>query len=246
MWIEQTIDRQSQQKLYVQVYSIIKDKIEKGEWSSATQIPTEDELCRSYDVSKATIRIALSELVRDGYLTRQQGKGTFVAFAMPNFGMAMKTSLTEDMFGKEVNAKKEILMKGVKEPSEDIKAYLKIDESIYYVLSKRIVEGNPAFLEESFFPLFIFPGIENEDICQTSFYKLVEKKSIKRISRLLQTIESTEIEGDAADILKVKNGSPAILLHRLLFDSHGGPIAYTRLIGSGKTYKIRTEFERIR
>ena len=246
MWIEQTIDRQSQQKLYVQVYSIIKDKIEKGEWSSATQIPTEDELCRSYDVSKATIRIALSELVRDGYLTRQQGKGTFVAFAMPNFGMTMKTSLTEDMFGKEVNVKKEILVKGVKEPSEDIKTYLKIDDSIYYVLCKRIVEGNPAFLEESFFPLFIFPGIENEDLCQSSFYKLAEKKSVKRIARLLQTIESTEIQGDTADILKIKKGSPAILLHRLLVDSHGGPIAYTRLIGNGKTYKIRTEFERIR
>ena len=150
------------------------------------------------------------------------------------------------MFGKEVNVKKEILVKGVKEPSDDIKAYLKTDDSIYYVLCKRIVEGNPAFLEESFFPLFIFPGIENEDICQSSFYKLVEKKSVKRISRLLQTIESTEIQGDAADILKVKNGSPAILLHRLLFDSQGGPIAYTRLLGSGRTYKIRTEFERIR
>jgi DNA-binding GntR family transcriptional regulator len=246
MWIEQTIDRQSQQKLYVQVYSIIKDKIEKGEWPSATQIPTEDELCRAYDVSKATIRIALSELVRDGYLTRQQGKGTFVAFAMPNFGMAMKTSLTEDMCGKEVHARKEILVKGVKEPSEDIKTYLRINDSIFYVMCKRIVEGNPAFLEESFFPLLIFPGIENEDICQSSFYKLAEKKSVKRISKVLQTIESTEIKGDAADILKVESGSPAILLHRLLIDSQGGPIAYTRLIGGGKTYKIQTEFERIR
>ena len=246
MWIEQTIDRQSQQKLYVQVYSIIKDKIEKGDWPSATQIPTEDELCKAYDVSKATIRIALSELVRDGYLTRQQGKGTFVAFAMPNFGMAMKTSLTEDMCGKEVQARKEILVKGVKEPSEDIKTYLRINDSVFYVMCKRIVEGNPAFLEESFFPLLIFPGIENEDICQSSFYQLAEKKSVKRISKVLQTIESTEIKGDAADILKVKNCSPAILLHRLLIDSQGGPIAYTRLIGGGKTYKIQTEFERIR
>jgi GntR family transcriptional regulator len=246
MWIEQTIDRQSQQKLYVQVYLIIKDKIEKGDWPSATQIPTEDELCRAYDVSKATIRIALSELVRDGYLTRQQGKGTFVAFTMPDFGMAMKTSLTEDMFGKEVHAQKEILMKGIKKPSDDVRTYLRIDDSIFYVLCKRIVERKPAFLEESFFPLFIFPGIENEDICQSSFYKLAQKKSARRIARVLQTIESTEIEGDAADILKLKSGSPAILLHRLLTDSQGGPIAYTRLIGGGKTYKIRTEFERIR
>ncbi|RPI37017.1 MAG: GntR family transcriptional regulator [Nitrospiraceae bacterium] len=246
MWIEQAIDRHSQQKLYVQVYSIIKDKIEKSEWPSGTQIPTEDDLCRLYDVSKATIRIALSELARDGYLTRQQGKGSFVAFSMPHFGMHMKTSLTEDMFGKEVNARKEILVKGVKQPSEDIKAYLKIEDFIYYVLCKRIVDGNPAFLEESFFPLFNFPGIENEDVSQSSFYKLAEEKSIRKIAKVLQTIESGEIKGDAADILKVKDGSPAILLHRLLIGAQGNPIAYTRLIGGGSAYKIQTEFERIR
>ena len=246
MWIEETIDRQSQQKLYVQVYTIIKEKIEKGDWSAGVQLPTEDELCRSYDVSKATIRIALSELVRDGYLTRQQGKGTFVDFSMPKFGMNMKTRLTEDMFGEEVKAEKEILVKGTLEPADDIKTYLKIEESIYYVLCKRIVEDTPAFLEEFFFPLIIFPGIENEDICQSSFYRLAEKRSVRKICRVLQTIESTEIRGEAADILKVRDGSPAILLHRLLISSRGSPIAYTRLTGRGRTYKIQTEFERIR
>ncbi len=46
MWTEKTIDRESQQKLYVQIYGIIKEKIEKGEWAAGRQIPTEDELCR--------------------------------------------------------------------------------------------------------------------------------------------------------------------------------------------------------
>ena len=43
MKIERTIDRDSKQKLYVQIYSIIKEKIENGEWPSGTQIHTEDE-----------------------------------------------------------------------------------------------------------------------------------------------------------------------------------------------------------
>lgn len=246
MWIETTIDRGSQQKLYVQIYTIMKGKIENGDWPSSIQIPTEDELCKSYDISKATVRIAISELVREGYLVRKQGKGTFVTNYIPHLGMDVKTRLTENMFGEGVKVKKEILMKGVKEPTADIKEYLKVEDEIYYVLCKRVVEGETVYLEESFFPLFLFPGIESEDICQTSFYDLIQEKANRKISKVIQTIEVTEIEGDAANILKVKEGSPALLLHRLLIGSNGSPIAYSRLKGSGKTYKIQTEFEKMR
>jgi len=246
MLIEKTIDRESQQKLYVQIYTIIKEKIEKGDWTAGTQIPTEDELCKTYDVSKATVRIAISELGRDGFLVRKQGKGTFVTYSMPQLGVDMKTRLTENMFGEGVKVKKEILVKGVKAPSGEIKEYLKTGEDVYYVLCKRVVDGEPAYLEESFFPLFMFPDIEAEDICQTSFYQLAQENAKMKIAKVIQTIEVTEISGDAADILKVKSGSAALLMHRLIVSSSGTPIAYARMLGSGRTYKIQTEFDRIK
>ncbi|MBS1126628.1 MAG: hypothetical protein H6Q93_617 [Nitrospirae bacterium] len=246
MLIEKTIDRESQQKLYVQIYTIIKEKIEKGDWTAGTQIPTEDELCKTYDVSKATVRIAISELGRDGFLVRKQGKGTFVTYSMPHLGVDMKTRLTENMFGEGVKVKKEILVKGVKAPSGEIKEYLKTGEDVYYVLCKRVVDGEPAYLEESFFPLFMFPDIEAEDICQTSFYQLAQENANMKIAKVIQTIEVTEISGDAADILKVKSGSAALLMHRLIVSSSGTPIAYARMLGSGRTYKIQTEFDRIK
>jgi len=246
MLIEKTIDRESQQKLYVQIYTIIKEKIEKGDWTAGTQIPTEDELCKTYDVSKATVRIAISELGRDGFLVRKQGKGTFVTYSMPHLGVDMKTRLTENMFGEGVKVKKEILVKGVKAPSGEIKEYLKTGEDVYYVLCKRVVDGEPAYLEESFFPLFMFPDIEAEDICQTSFYQLAQENAKMKIAKVIQTIEVTEISGDAADILKVKSGSAALLMHRLIVSSSGTPIAYARMLGSGRTYKIQTEFDRIK
>jgi len=246
MLIEKTIDRESQQKLYVQIYTIIKEKIEKGDWTAGTQIPTEDELCKTYDVSKATVRIAISELGRDGFLVRKQGKGTFVTYSMPHLGVDMKTRLTENMFGEGVKVKKEILVKGVKAPSGEIKEYLKTGEDVYYVLCKRVVDGEPAYLEESFFPLFMFPDIEAEDICQTSFYQLAQENASMKIAKVIQTIEVTEISGDAADILKVKSGSAALLMHRLIVSSSGTPIAYARMLGSGRTYKIQTEFDRIK
>lgn len=245
MKLEKTIDRDSKEKLYVQIYSIIKEKIENGEWPSDTQIPTEDELCRTYDVSKVTVREAISELVREGYLRRQQGKGTFVTYSIHNLGLAMKTRLTEDMFGEGVRVKKELLVKGVKETPEDIKVYLKAEDGIYYILCKGVVENEPAYIEELFVPLVIFPGIEGEEVCPTSLYDLIQEKAIRKISKVVQTIEVTRIKGDAADILKVREGSPALLLHRLFIGADRGSIAYVRLMGSGSRYKIQTEFERI-
>ncbi|MGO9613779.1 MAG: GntR family transcriptional regulator, partial [Dissulfurispiraceae bacterium] len=115
MMIDETVDRDNPLKLYVQIHNIIKGKIERSEWSKGSYIPSEDELCRLFDVSKATVRLAISELVRDGYLMRQQGKGTVVTYSLPYLGITMKTRLTEDMFAEGVTVRREILLRGVKE-----------------------------------------------------------------------------------------------------------------------------------
>lgn len=252
MWIEKTVDRESQQKLYVQMYSIIKNKIETREWPSGSQIPTEDELCKTYDVSKATVRMAIAELVRNGYLKKQQGKGTFVTAVQPDFGIAMKTRLTEDMFGEGVKARKELVAKGPKEPSEELKSILKLsgagdeDGKLYYILCKRVVNNEPAYLEETYVKLGVFPGIENEDVCRKPFYDLIQEKGEKKIFKVVQTIEVSELKGEAASLLRTRDGAPALMLHRLLIGSDARPIAYTRLLGISRQYKIQTEFERIR
>jgi len=245
MLTNKSVDRESQQKLYVQMYSILKNKIENRDWPVGSQIPTEDELCKSYDVSKATVRMAIADLVRNGYLKKLQGKGTFVMHAMPDLGITMKTRLTEDMFGEGVNARKEILMKGIKEPPEDVRAYLKTDRDIYYVLCKRVVNNEPAYLEESFIPLETIPDVEELEVCQTPFYELVQEKSEKKIFKVIQMIEIIDVSSDAASILKLGNNAPVLLLHRLLMAADGSPIAYTRLMGSGRKYKLQTELLQI-
>ncbi|MBZ0156598.1 MAG: GntR family transcriptional regulator [Alphaproteobacteria bacterium] len=244
--LEDTVDRESPQKLYVQIYSILRGKIEKGEWPGGTRIPAEDELCKAYTVSKATVRIAIAELVRDGYLRRQQGKGTFVMCSSPAIGMAMRTRLTEDMFGKRVKVEKEVVVQGVREPEEGIKSYLKAEDPLYYLLCVRTVDGEPACLDELFIPLALLPGVRNEDLYKASLYDLIQERAIRKIFKVIQTIEVTEIGGEAASILKVREGTAGLLLHRLLLGSDESPLAYTRLTGSGVKYKIQNEFERLR
>lgn len=240
-----TVNRESQEKLYVQMCCIIREKIIGREWPAGSQIPTEDELCRTYDVSKATVRMAIAELVRDGYLRKQQGKGTFVTFSPQDMGITMKTRLTEDMFGEGVIVKKELLVKGVQEPAEHLKDFLKTENAVFYILCKRVVNGETAYLEESFIPLDKVPEIEGEDVCQTSIYEMVQQKAVQKIHKVVQSIELSEVRGDAAAILKTGEGTPVILLHRLLVGQDGAPIAYTRLTGSGRKYKLQTELVQI-
>jgi len=247
MKIEKTVDRGSKEKLYVQIYSIILDKIESREWTSGSQIPPEDELCRIYDVSKVTVREAIQELVREGYLTRHQGKGTFVAYAVPHLGIVMRTRLSENMFGEEVKVRREVLEKGFREVPSDIKKILITEDAdIYYILSRNIIDDE-LFNEEIFVPSFILPGLETEEVHQKSLYDLIEEKGTKKIFRVVQTIEITKLQKEPAALLNEMEGASALLISRILVSSDGNPIAYTRLVGSGGGRNmIQMEFERIK
>lgn len=243
--IEKTIDRESKQKLYVQIYSILKEKIENGDWPAGTQIPTEDELCKMYDVSKVTVREAIHELVREGCLRRQQGKGTFVTYSVPHLGLVMRTRLSEGMFGEGVKVEKEILERGVSEPSEDTKRFFMTGDEIYHILCKAVIDGE-SYLEESFIMLFILPDIDNEDISRNSLYDLLEEKGTKKIFKVMQSMEVTRIKGDKAVLLKMEEGSPVLVINRILVSSDGSPIAYTRLIGESRKSRMQMEFERMK
>jgi GntR family transcriptional regulator len=246
MWIERPIDRESQQKLYVQIYLIIKENIDKDEWYAGMRIPAEDELCKTYGVSKATVRTAISELVVDGYLKRKQGKGTYVNRPEPAFGIALKTRLTENIFERGGNVSKEVLVKGIQIPPEDVIVYLKTRGDIYHILCKKTTNGEVACIEECFIPLSICPDLDMENICRFPLYDHIQERAVKKIQKVIQTIEITEANESMAGILNVRERSPALLLHRLLVSSDGNTVAYSRIMGSCTKYKIQTEFERIK
>ena len=241
-----TIDRFNQEKLYIQLTRIFLEEIKSGKWQLNQRIPSEEELCKKYGVSKITVRQAVNNLVSDGYLMKLQGKGTFVASILPVVGLSMKTQLTEEMFGEEVKVEKEILFKGIKEPSPDIRSYLKTTDKIYHFLCRRTVNGNPAYLDESFIPYVMLPEIEQLDLIHNSLYLVLQEKAIKKIFRVVQTIEVQQVQGYPAHYLDLNEGVPVLAVHRLLLSSDNTPVGYTRFLGRSDRYKFQTDFERIR
>lgn len=74
-----TLDRSpNSAHLHIQVAEILKQRIVDGTWSNGSSIPSEKELCAEFDVARGTVRQALANLEAEGYLSREQGRGTFV------------------------------------------------------------------------------------------------------------------------------------------------------------------------
>src|SRR5258705_2732410 len=81
------IDPNDPMPLYYQIYTLLLDRIQSNEFEPASAIPTERELGEEYGVSRITVIKALDMLERDGYVLRQQGRGTFVAKLTERAGM---------------------------------------------------------------------------------------------------------------------------------------------------------------
>ena len=241
-----TVDRFNQEKLYIQLTRIFLEKINSGDWELGQQIPTEEDLCKKYNVSKITVRQAINNLVSEGYLNKVQGKGTFVTSVLPEVGLAMKTRLTEDMFEKEVKVEKEILFRGTGEPPPDARAYLKTNDRVHYILCRRMVGGEPAYLEESYIPYEMLPDVESLDIAQGSLYSILQERGTKKIFKVIQTVEVSKTGAEDAKNLDTGEGLPVLVVRRLLLSSDNTPVAYTRFLGRSDKYKFQTEFERMR
>lgn len=103
------IDKQSPIPMYHQIMENLKKQIEDGTLAPDTLIPSEREYAERFGISRMTVRQALSNLVNEGYLYRQKGKGTFVSrkkFEQPLQGL---TSFSEDMRQRGLKASSQLI-----------------------------------------------------------------------------------------------------------------------------------------
>ena len=81
------INFESHVPYYAQLMEILRSKVYQREWASGDQIPSEQNLCDHYQVSRTVVRQALRELEHEGVVTRKKGKGTFVSYPKISEGL---------------------------------------------------------------------------------------------------------------------------------------------------------------
>lgn len=237
------INREYPHKLYFQLCEIMKKKIEKNEWELGSQIPTEEELCKIYGVSRSTVRTAISELVREGYLTRQQGKGTFVKKQMSD-ELSMLTSFRELMLEPGISFSSKILAQTTMMPTGNLSAILNIspDKHIIYIKRLTVVGNKPVMIQEIHIPLHVCPQLLKEDIVDNSLFGIFKKYKIN-ISLIKNNFGITYVSPNDAKLFGLAKGSPVLLLEQIFFsgDTH---VMYMRSLKKPDSFGLSIEFKK--
>ncbi|MBA3015734.1 MAG: GntR family transcriptional regulator [Proteobacteria bacterium] len=245
MRLTKAIDRDRPKKLHVQVLEALRDEIENGKWQIGAQIPIEDELCREFNVSKAVIRQAILDLVRQGYLIRHQGKGTFVCKKSPPPGVTMSTSFEELMLEDAASFSCKILAQTAMTPLDHIEEKLGSESGHHVIYIKRLlsVGTDPALLAESYIPYRTCPELLREDLTDKNIVEVVEKKYKTPITKIRIFIDAEIANDSEAELLDLDKGSMVMALEQHFY-SGTTRVMYMRIIKRTDKARFFREFDK--
>src|SRR2546423_10436568 len=178
-------------------------------------IPSERQLTADLGVSRLTLRAALDELVRDGYLVRRHGSGTFVS--EPKIAQQLTlTSFSEDMRRRGMTAGSRTIELRETHAGAAVGRALKVspDERVVLIRRLRLADGEPMALETLHVPAAVVPGLTREALENASFYELLEKKYGVVVESGMQSIEPTVTNEEESELRGVPRHSPAFLFER--------------------------------
>ncbi len=216
--------------LYSQLVSIIKRNITAGTLTAGALLPSESELCRTFDVSRSTVRQAIGELESEGLVVRKQGRGTFVAEPKMRRRTENVYSFTSEINSMGMTPSSTILEFKVMDPPPDIVSMLELESNhtqIYRFSRIRNVNGEPLILETSFYPVYIYPKLTRELLETHSFYSLLYEQGIVPYSAV-DSYEAVILGRREAELLGTRPGNSAFSVQRRTRTESGTVYEFTQ------------------
>jgi GntR family transcriptional regulator len=216
---ELNFDRANPLPLYYQLKEKLLKKIKNGEWKSGQKIPPEAELCELYKLSRITVRKSIEELVRDGYLVRFQGKGTFVASVSFEQKLSKFYSFSEALLQKGKKEQVKMLSFSAENADDAAARQLSInpDEKIFRVVRLRSVDNTIYALETSYIPARLCPSLSKKAIIEKGLYNSMRKLGLNP-QRIIEKFHAAALRPQEAKQMQLKTGQPVIHLERTTFD----------------------------
>ena len=208
-------------------------------------IPSERQLSAELGVSRPTLRAALDELVREGYLVRRRGSGTFVSEPKIAQELTM-TSFSEDMRRRGMRPGSRTLSLASTTAGAYLGRCLHVSPSEPIVIAKRLrlADGETMAMETLHVPAALVPGLSARDLEDTSFYELLASRYGVEIASGVQAIEPTVTNEEESAALGVPLHSPAFQFERTSRSETGEIVEFVRSIYRGDRYRLVTELSR--
>jgi len=231
---------------YYQVYVSLRAWVRDGTYRPGQQIPTEPALCRMFGVSRITVRKAIDELVREGWLVRHQGRGTFVELSAARgpASVDLNEALSQVADLAAVTKVRGLRVAEI-DPDEETRAALGIaaGEKVQRASHVRLLRGVPLGLITTFAPLDGAERVKQHDGAGQPMFELLERSGI-RVGEAEQWIAATLANVEAARALGVEVGAPLLKLTRVVFDTASRPVERVVALYRADAYHYRMRLAR--
>ncbi|MHB1006429.1 MAG: GntR family transcriptional regulator [Chloroflexota bacterium] len=224
--------------LYIQLSEAIKQTIASGALRAGQELPSENQLCETYGVSRITVRQALAELVSDGTATRRRPRGPL--FVNPPRILREVTQASgpfvESVLVGNVKRRTELISATVERAPAYQAAQLElpIGTQCYRAALLHSGDEEPLCLQVSWMPEELVPGFLAHDLTAGSLRGIFEKEYGLSYARKLQRISARTASNDESALLRVERRAPILELERRVLVTDGRTIELV-------TYALRAD-----
>ncbi len=200
----------SKNSKYQLIVSDIIEKIENGSYAEGSRLPSEEELRRTYECSRVTIRHALSELQYAGYILSRQGSGSFVSSKHKLQSPGRAISLDRYMTDNDIETRNRVLRFEMKDADKVIAQLLSIrpGDKVFYIERLRYADDKPIIFERKYMSADRHPYLSYRSL-QGSIYQEAENNGIMIDRTECSTIPCFP-EKEAADLLSLSYDRPVL------------------------------------
>lgn len=207
--------------LYDQLGRVLRRFIEEEQLEPGDRFPAEETIAARFGVSRPTANRAVQELINQGWLVRERGRGTFVQnqHIVDLALLSENLSLTEQ-FPRDAELRTEFIERKILKTEQRVAQAIGLapDAPILYLRRLRFVDERPVMVCDTYLPEARFAGLDRRAFVRGSLYATLEEKYGFTIERSERRVEAEEVIDPAvAELLRVPLFSPILLLTGLTF-----------------------------
>lgn len=226
---------------YIRIHDAIKKEIDGGVWEIGQRLPSERDLADDYEVSRMTLRQAITLLVEEGILERRVGSGTYVASHRVQEKMRGTTSFTEIVRsqGKMPSSQLISYQRKTANETEIQQLQLKATDTVVRMERVRFADNVPLVFEVASIPEKLIQSFNQEDITEHFFQTLTDNGY--EIGKSQQTIYAKNASERVANYLKVPKNHAVLALTQVSYFTDGRPFEYVHSQYVGDRFEFYLE-----
>jgi GntR family transcriptional regulator len=220
--------------------------IRAGAWKVGDRIPSEPELAQTYGVSRGTVRNAVEQLVNEGMLRKEQGRGTFVISTLARLrkDLGWLASFTSQLHEGGIRPSTRVLEAGLIPAGEAegiVREAFRLTGSDDVICIRRLRLGNdtPYAIQTVYLLPDKCPGILDESVDLTQLFKLYAERYDVRIIRADERICVATAGAEEATLLQIAPGEPVVIRDRVSMDQQEYPFEVLHSVDLGDLFEYR-------